>query len=109
MAKLTPMRAIRKKCLDCCVGQIVEVRECKVKSCPLYAYRMGKRPVDNKILDTSGNSEKYPRSYIVFVTESKLRKKLTEELPPAVRELTDEQREECRKRFLENVFHKENN
>lgn len=54
MAKLTPMRAIRKKCLDCCVGQIVEVRECKVKSCPLYAYKMGKRPVDNKILDTSG-------------------------------------------------------
>ena len=90
MAKLTPMRAIRKKCLDCCVGQIVEVRECKVK-----IHR--------------GNSEKYPRSYIVFVTESKLRKKLTEELPPAVRELTDEQREECRKRFLENVFHKENN
>ena len=29
--------------------------------------------------------------------------------PPAVRELTDEQREEYRKRFLENVFHKENN
>ena len=29
--------------------------------------------------------------------------------PPAVRELTDDQREEYRKRFLENVFHKENN
>lgn len=29
--------------------------------------------------------------------------------PPAVRELTDKQREEYRERFFENVFHKGNN
>ena len=42
--KLTPMKAIRKKCLDCCCGQIVDVRLCTIKDCPLHCYRMGHRP-----------------------------------------------------------------
>lgn len=46
MAKLTPMKAIRKKCLDCCSGQHTEVRECTIKNCPLWGYRMGHRPID---------------------------------------------------------------
>lgn len=44
MARLTPMKAIRKKCIDCCCGQIKEVRECLIKTCALYPYRSGKRP-----------------------------------------------------------------
>lgn len=40
----TPLKAIRAKCLDCSNGQIVEVRECVIPSCPLYPYRMGMRP-----------------------------------------------------------------
>ena len=44
MAKLTPMRAIRKKCLECCCGQMKEVRECTMKNCALYPYRNGHRP-----------------------------------------------------------------
>lgn len=44
MAKLTPMKAIRKKCLDCCSGQHTEVRACTIKNCPLWGYRMGHRP-----------------------------------------------------------------
>ena len=38
MAKLTPIRAIRKKCLDCCCGQQAEVRSCMIKTCALYPY-----------------------------------------------------------------------
>lgn len=48
MAKLTPMRAIRLKCLECCAGQRLEVRECLLKTCPLYGYRMGHRPKDEQ-------------------------------------------------------------
>lgn len=48
MAKLTPMLAIRKKCLECSCGQIKEVRMCQVKKCPLYAYRSGHRPQDEE-------------------------------------------------------------
>lgn len=43
--KLTPMRAIRAKCLECCCGSAFEVKLCEVKSCPLYDYRLGKKSI----------------------------------------------------------------
>ena len=43
--RLTPVKAIRAKCMDCCCGQRAEVRQCAVPACPLYPYRLGKRPV----------------------------------------------------------------
>ncbi|HCJ67503.1 MAG TPA: hypothetical protein DHV62_09365 [Elusimicrobia bacterium] len=45
MAKsLTPLRAIRKKCLDCSGFQVKEVRVCPVVDCSLFKYRFGKNP-----------------------------------------------------------------
>jgi hypothetical protein len=41
---LTPLKAIRAKCLDCCCWQPKEVRECTVLDCALYPYRLGRRP-----------------------------------------------------------------
>lgn len=41
---LTPLRAIRTKCLECSAGSPKEVRECVMLDCSLYAYRMGKSP-----------------------------------------------------------------
>jgi hypothetical protein len=43
MKHVTPMQAIRAKCLDCTCQQPKEVRLCTVKQCPLWPYRMGKR------------------------------------------------------------------
>lgn len=45
----TPVKAIRKKCLDCSCFQPKEVRECTVISCSLYPYRMGTRPSETTI------------------------------------------------------------
>ena len=47
----TPIKAIRKKCLDCSCGSRKEVRECPVIECTLYPYRFGRRPT-KAILDT---------------------------------------------------------
>lgn len=44
MKHLTPVKAIRAKCLDCCCGEPKRVRECSISSCTLWPYRMGKRP-----------------------------------------------------------------
>lgn len=44
MTRLTPLRAMRAKCLDCCCGSAKEVRLCPMPECPLYAYRLGKDP-----------------------------------------------------------------
>lgn len=40
----SPMKAIRAKCLDCCIGQREEVKLCPAKDCPLYPFRLGKNP-----------------------------------------------------------------
>lgn len=41
---MTPLQAIRKKCLDCCCGQANEVRLCVCKDCTLYEFRFGHNP-----------------------------------------------------------------
>ena len=41
---LTPVKAIRAKCHDCCCDSAQEVKLCPVTDCPLYPYRMGHNP-----------------------------------------------------------------
>lgn len=41
-------RAIRMKCLDCCCQQQAEVRKCRIESCPLWEFRMGKDPYHSR-------------------------------------------------------------
>ena len=41
---MTPIKAIRAKCLGCCCGSAKEVRLCPAQDCPLYPFRMGKNP-----------------------------------------------------------------
>lgn len=41
---LTPLKAIRAKCLDCSCGNPNEVRLCPIRDCPLYPYRDGHNP-----------------------------------------------------------------
>ena len=47
----TPLKSIRKKCLDCTAGSRKEIRLCSVVQCALYPYRFGKRPTE-AIVDT---------------------------------------------------------
>lgn len=50
--RLSASKAIRKKCLDCTCSQVVEIRECNIKTCPLWTWRMGYEVDDkgNKII-----------------------------------------------------------
>ena len=41
---LTPLKAIRAKCLDCSTGSRAEVEHCPITDCPLYPYRKGRNP-----------------------------------------------------------------
>lgn len=49
------LKAIREKCLDCCVNQPAEVRICHITDCSLWPYRMGTNPFRNR---TMTNDEK---------------------------------------------------
>ena len=42
--KQTPLRAIKKHCLECSGYEKKQVRECVIKDCVLYEYRQGKNP-----------------------------------------------------------------
>ena len=42
--ELSPLRAIREKCIDCCCGDEKEVELCPCEKCSLYTYRLGKDP-----------------------------------------------------------------
>jgi len=42
---LTPIKAIRANCLECCCGSRKEVKMCHIINCPLWPYRLGHRPV----------------------------------------------------------------
>jgi hypothetical protein len=42
MKLLSPLKAIRKKCVECSGGSFKEVRECKHNDCSLFNNRMGK-------------------------------------------------------------------
>lgn len=46
--KHNPVKAIREKCIDCCGGSTLEVKECTVESCPIYPFRLGKNPFRQK-------------------------------------------------------------
>lgn len=45
---LTPLQAIRKKCLDCTGDNLEEIRKCPIEECPLYIYRSGKLEQDKE-------------------------------------------------------------
>ena len=54
MKKLTPMKAIRAKCLDCSGDSPKEVRLCEMSECSLYSYRLGKRPKKSQVASGIG-------------------------------------------------------
>lgn len=41
---ITPIKAIRQKCLDCSNGSAKEVKQCPASGCPLQPFRLGKNP-----------------------------------------------------------------
>jgi len=43
-----PLKAMRRKCLDCCCGSSKEVELCPVESCALFPYRRGRHPTMRK-------------------------------------------------------------
>ena len=42
--RMSPLKLIRQKCLECTNFQIAEVANCPIPECVLYGFRMGKNP-----------------------------------------------------------------
>jgi hypothetical protein len=41
---MSPLKALRLRCLDCCADQPSEVRRCTAVACPSWPFRMGSNP-----------------------------------------------------------------
>ena len=52
--KITPIKAIRSHCIDCCCGSKLEVKFCPSVKCSLYPYRLGHKP---KVVDYTPQGE----------------------------------------------------
>jgi hypothetical protein len=50
-ARVSPLRALRLKCLDCCNASAQEVRLCTAVECPSWPFRLGKNPWRGPISD----------------------------------------------------------
>lgn len=44
MKYLSPVKAIKKHCLECSGDNAKERKNCAIKKCQLYPYRLGKNP-----------------------------------------------------------------
>jgi hypothetical protein len=75
-AKTPLLKAIRSKCLDCCVGQVGEVARCTSTRCPLWPYRMATDPFTNRKGGTLPPSKKSRALPSVFAGERQLADRL---------------------------------
>ena len=69
---LSPLRMIRKYCLDCSNNQPNEVRLCPCTKCHLYGYRLGHNP------------NKQGKKTLTQEEREKLRQRLSESRKPSV-------------------------
>lgn len=45
---LTPLKAVRRHCVDCCCGNVAEPAQCSATGCPLWLFRFGRKPTPDE-------------------------------------------------------------
>lgn len=48
--KISPIKAIKQNCIECCCGDRNEVKLCPVTKCPLWPFRLGHNPYIKRTL-----------------------------------------------------------
>lgn len=44
LSRMSPLKALRLHCIDCCSGSMHEVKICAFKTCPAWPFRLGTNP-----------------------------------------------------------------
>ncbi|KSV90946.1 hypothetical protein N181_09765 [Sinorhizobium fredii USDA 205] len=60
--QMSPLQAIRRKCTDCCAGQISEIRLCEAVSCALWPYRASVHPYTSARMKNGAQETDFPES-----------------------------------------------
>ena len=69
--KITPIRAIRLKCLDCMLGSSNEVSLCPSRDCPLFRFRFGHNPNIQLTDEERERRSRLARENLSFTQETK--------------------------------------
>ena len=69
--KISPLKAIRLKCLDCCNNQREEVKLCPCTDCILYPFRFGKNPYSKRSKNMSEEQRKAAAERLKKARENK--------------------------------------
>lgn len=69
--RVTPLRAIRAKCLDCMCGSSNEVALCPSEDCPLFNFRYGKNPNINLSEEERERRRQMARENLAFTQNIK--------------------------------------
>lgn len=72
--RISPLKAIRLKCLDCSCGSSNEVKLCPASKCPLYPFREGRNPNIGK-RELTEEQKEAARNRMAQVNRFKNRKK----------------------------------
>lgn len=59
MERISRSKAIRMKCIDCCCGNMAEVRKCPTTHCPLWRFRMGREIKDESFEENTSFSDDF--------------------------------------------------
>lgn len=65
MKKMSPLKSIRHKCLECSSGSPSQVKKCVSLECSLWEFRLGKNP---HIKGNISNLKPFPRKKRGFLT-----------------------------------------
>ena len=68
MTKSELLKVIRAHCLDCCCGEVGEVKQCGCPNCNLYPYRFGKDPTKKEL--SPAQVEEYKKNLLNFGKKS---------------------------------------
>jgi len=69
--RLSPLKAIRRNCIECHGGAVYEVKGCHITDCALYPFRFGKRPAPNMEVMTPVERERHELAKVMRVERGK--------------------------------------
>jgi len=61
MKHLTPIKSIKQYCKEqCCVNDLTSWKDCSIKQCYLWLYRLGKRPSEDMVKEQQDAQKQTP-------------------------------------------------
>ena len=79
---MSPLKALRARCIDCCAGQPSEVRLCTAVACPSWPFRMGSNPWRKEATEAQREARRKAGARLARSAKKSIRVMDTAAIPP---------------------------